>query len=267
MSRAAAVADQFYPGDPGCLAKMVARLVPTGEKSRPARAVVMPHAGYIYSGAVAGATVAAAEIPPEAIILGPNHHGLGAAAALMDQGAWEMPWGEVAINTDLAAEILAHCPDCTVDELAHRREHSLEVLLPFLHYRQPRLRIVPLCLTRSDYPFCQRVGLGLAAAIKAWPRPVLLAASSDMSHYERRAEAAAKDGLAIERVLALDPAGLYRTVAEHRISMCGVIPTVITMIAALELGAEDAQLVRYSDSGEVSGDTEQVVGYAGFVIR
>lgn len=266
MIRAAAVAHQFYPGEPAALQKMLQRLVPDHPTPRSALALVMPHAGYVYSGAVAGETAARAEIPENVIILGPNHHGLGAAAALMDQGSWEMPWGRVPINEQLAAEILAHCPDFSPDRLAHRQEHSLEVLVPFLHYRQAALQIVPLCLARSDYPFCLRAGRGLAAAIRTYPKPVLLAASSDMSHYESRASATAKDRLAIDRVLALDPEGLYQTVAAHRISMCGVVPTVITLIAALELGAHRAELVRYSDSGAVSGDLEQVVGYAGFIV-
>lgn len=266
MLRTAAVADRFYPGDQQSLQEMLKTMVPDAETARPALAVVMPHAGYLFSGPVAGATVATAQIPPEVIILGPNHHGLGAGAAVMDQGAWEMPWGTVPINASLAASVLAHCPDFQADELAHRREHSLEVLVPFLHYRQPELEIVPVCLARSDYQFCQRAGAGLAAAIKAWPRPVLLAASTDMSHFESRQAATTKDNLAIERIQDLDPAGLYQTVAEQRISMCGVIPTVISLIAALQLGARQAELIRYSDSGEASGDTAQVVGYAGLVI-
>ncbi|MFH7320970.1 AmmeMemoRadiSam system protein B [Desulfurivibrio sp. D14AmB] len=266
MLRKAAVAHQFYPGEPETLHRLLRELTPDHPHPRKALALVMPHAGYVYSGRVAGETAARAEIPPEVIILGPNHQGLGAPASLMDRGTWEMPWGMVPIEEKLAAAVLAHCPDFSPDPLAHRQEHSLEVLVPFLHYRQADLRIVPICLARSDLSFCRRAGRGLAAAIRAHRQPVLLAASSDMSHYESRASASAKDRLAIDRVLALDPEGLYQTVAAHRISMCGVIPTVITLIAAQELGASRAELVRYCDSGAVSGDLEQVVGYAGFII-
>lgn len=266
-SRQPAVAHQFYPGDPATLQRTLEQLVPTADQAEPALAVVLPHAGYVYSGAVAGATVARARVPNEVVVLGPNHHGLGAAAAVMERGSWRMPWGEVAINTPLASSILNHCPDLEADELAHLREHSLEVLIPFLHHRQPALEIVPICLARNDYDFCRRTGQGLATALKTRSSPVMLAASTDMTHYESRHQAGAKDRLAIEQILALDPEGLYHTVGSQRISMCGVIPTVITLIAALELGATQARLVRYSDSGEVSGDTEQVVGYAGFVIN
>ncbi|HET98301.1 MAG TPA: AmmeMemoRadiSam system protein B [Desulfurivibrio alkaliphilus] len=266
MIRKAAVAHQFYPGEPATLHRMLKELIPDHPQPRKALALVMPHAGYVYSGRVAGETAARADIPENVIILGPNHHGLGAPAALMDQGSWEMPWGMVPVDEKLAAAVLVHCPDFSPDPSAHRQEHSLEVLVPFLHHRQAALRIVPICLARSDFAFCLRAGRGLAAAIRSHRQPVLLAASSDMSHYESRASASAKDRLAIDRVLALDPEGLYQTVAAHQISMCGVIPTVITLIAARELGASRAELVRYSDSGAVSGDLDQVVGYAGFIV-
>lgn len=266
MIRYPAVAQRFYPADPQELTHLLDSLIPAGTTARPAQAVVMPHAGYIYSGAVAGETIAAVEVPETVIVLGPNHHGLGAPAALTSGGHWAMPLGQVAINRELAALILAHCPEVENDPPAHRDEHSLEVLVPFLQYRQPRLTIVPLCLSHLDLAQCLRLGQGLAAAVREFTGPVLLAASSDMTHYQSRAKAGAQDRLAIERVLALDPAGLYQTVADHRISMCGVIPTVIALVAALSNGADQARLVRYTDSGAVSGDTEQVVGYAGFII-
>lgn len=277
MIRTPAVAGQFYPGEARVLRDTLARLIPEGtgtDQATPAKAVIMPHAGYIYSGGVAGETVARVRVPEDVIVLGPNHHGhghgLGAAAALMADGGWEMPLGEVAINPLLAELIQRHGPEISVDEQAHRAEHSLEVLIPFLQYRQPRLRIVPLCLSRLTLADCSLIGRALAAAIKDYTRngkEVLLAASTDMSHFESRSRAAAKDRQAIERILALDPEGLYQTVVAQQISMCGMIPTVVTLFAALALGAQEAELVRYSDSGETSGDLEQVVGYAGLVIR
>jgi MEMO1 family protein len=267
MDRHPAVAHRFYPGEPGELQKMLAALIPAVTRPEPALAVIMPHAGYVYSGKVAGETVAGVAVPEAVIILGPNHHGMGAPAALMAEGSWVMPGGEVAINRELAALIMSRCPAIQVDPAAHRDEHSLEVLLPFLQYRQPRLSMVPLCLSRLSFEDCRVIGHGLAAAIRDFGLPVLLAASTDMSHYESRSKAGARDRLAIDRVLALDPQGLYQTVLSQRISMCGVIPTVITLIAALEGGARQAELIRYSDSGEASGDIEQVVGYAGFTIR
>ncbi|TBV81785.1 MAG: AmmeMemoRadiSam system protein B [Desulfobulbaceae bacterium] len=299
MIRTPAVAHQFYPGDAKPLRKMLDALIPGRVSARAALAVVMPHAGYVYSGKVAGETVAQVEVPPDLIILGPNHHGVGASAALMAEGIWEMPMGDVPINSVLATKIIHHCtkisaktgspasphssqsidqpanqpvsqsinPIIRIDNRAHLAEHSLEVLIPFLQYRQPHLSIVPLSLARLNYDDCHLIGRILAAAIKDYRHPVMLAASSDMTHYESRSSAAAKDSLAIDQVLALNPGGLYQTVVEKRISMCGVIPTVIALIAALELGANQAELVRYADSGAVSGDINQVVGYAGFVIR
>lgn len=271
MRRMPAVADQFYPGDPESLRRLLKRLIPSdGEEAAPARALVMPHAGYVYSGAVAGETVSRAAIPEAVVILGPNHHGLGTPAAIMAKGSWRMPLGEVAINSDLAALILRHCPAITDDATAHRLEHSLEVQVPFLQMRQPRLQIAPIVISHLSLPRCLEIGQCLAVAIQEYEqqhqRPVLLVASTDMTHYQSRGQATAQDRLAIAQVLALDPAGLYRTVQEQRISMCGVLPTVITLAAAIALGAGRAELVRYTDSGETSGDTNQVVGYAGFVI-
>lgn len=271
MRRMPAVADQFYPGEPEALRRLLHKLIPGGPEPAPAaKALVMPHAGYVYSGGVAGETVSRAAIPEEVVILGPNHHGLGAEVAVMAQGSWLMPLGEVAINAELARLLLAHCPAVTADPAAHRQEHSLEVQVPFLQMRQPKLEIVPLVISQLSLPRCLEIGRGIAAAIeeysREYARPVLLVASTDMTHYQSRSQATAQDRLAIERVLALDPEGLYRTVREHRISMCGIIPTVITLAAALALGAVRAELIRYTDSGEASGDTSQVVGYAGFVI-
>lgn len=266
MRRTPAVADQFYPGDVATLRRMLAELVPADGQKQQAFAVVSPHAGYVYSGKVAGETMARVSIPQDVIILGPNHHGMGAEVALMAEGEWEMPLGTVPINTELARLLLAESGQIEADTTAHRFEHSLEVQVPFLQHLQPRLRLTPLVISHLALAACQEVGRAIAAAIRAYAKPVLMVASTDMTHYESRANASAKDRQAIERVLALDPVGLYNTVIGHRITMCGIMPTTIALIAAMELGATRATLVRYTDSGEASGDTDQVVGYAGFVV-
>ncbi len=266
MRRTPAVADQFYPGDAKTLTRMLAELMPAGGRTQRAIAVVCPHAGYIYSGKVAGETIAQVEVPEDVVILGPNHHGMGAEVALMTEGEWEMPLGTVPINTGLAKLVLAESAQIEADTTAHRFEHSLEVQVPFLQHQQPRLRLTPLVISHLAFATCQEVGLALARAIRAYAKPVLMVASTDMTHYESRASASAKDKKAIERVLALDPAGLYNTVIGNRITMCGIMPTTIALIAAMALGATKAELVRYTDSGEASGDTNQVVGYAGFVV-
>lgn len=266
MNREPAVAHQFYPGDPATLKHTLASLIPATSARQKALAVISPHAGYIYSGSVAGETFAAVEIPRDIVVLGPNHHGYGAAVAVMQEGSWSMPLGEVPINSVLAQGLLAQTELIGADTLAHRFEHSLEVQVPFLQYFQPDLTLLPMVISHLSFTACQEVGEALAAVIEQYRQPVLIVASSDMTHYESRAAATAKDSLAMERIEALDPEGLYNTVRSNKITMCGVMPTTIALIAALRLGATRARLVRYTDSGEASGDTSQVVGYAGFVI-
>jgi MEMO1 family protein len=268
MIRHPAVAHQFYPGDPPALSRTIAGLLPeAGLQKKSAMAVIAPHAGYIYSGKVAAETFARVEIPPDLILLGPNHRGSGAKIAIMREGRWEMPLGDIPLNEELAGRIIGQDPELIVeDENAHRYEHSLEVQVPFLQYLQRELRLTPLVLSHLSYPQCVRLGSAIAAAIMGYGQPVLIVASTDMTHYESRAAATAKDQLAIKHIEELDPEGLYRTVAAHQISMCGVIPTTVALIAAIALGARRAELICYSDSGETSGDLDQVVGYAGLVI-
>ena len=268
MIRSPAVAGQFYPGSEPSLLKTLNELVPEiePEKRRHALAVVSPHAGYVYSGGVAGETFGSVQVPENVVILGPNHTGHGAPVALMVQGSWEMPMGEVPINKELAAQIAKNSPLVEIDDIAHRFEHSLEVQVPFLQYMQKSLTIAPIVVSHVSYETCVSVGQGLAAAIKSYEKPVLIVASTDMTHYESRSSASTKDSLALERIKELDPEGLYNTVVGNRISMCGIMPTTVALIAALAQGAKKAELVRYTDSGETSGDTNHVVGYAGLII-
>ena len=268
MSRSPAVAGQFYPGNEASLVKTLNDLIPDiqPEEKKEALAVISPHAGYIYSGGVAGETIGRVKVPENVIILGPNHTGHGASIALMDQGSWDMPMGEVPVNNELAAEIAKSTPLIQVDEVAHRFEHSLEVQVPFLQHMQKNLTIAPLVVSHVSYETCVSVGNGLAEAIKNYGKPVLIVASTDMTHYESRQSASSKDGMALECIKALDPEGLYNTVVGNRISMCGIMPTTVALIAAIALGAKKAELIRYTDSGEASGDTSKVVGYAGLVI-
>ena len=268
MLRSPAVAGQFYPGNEASLVQTLNTLVPEvhPEERKKALAVISPHAGYIYSGGVAGETFARVKVPESVVILGPNHTGHGAPIALMAQGSWDMPMGEVAINKELAAQIAKKSAQVEIDEIAHRFEHSLEVQVPFLQYIQKDLTIAPIVVAHVSYETCVAVGQGLADAIKSYGRPVLIVASTDMTHYESRQSASTKDSLALERIKELDPEGLYNTVIGQRISMCGIMPATVTLVAALALGAKKAELIRYTDSGETSGDTSHVVGYAGLVI-
>ena len=265
MTRLPVVADRFYPGDPTILRQTLAELIPSVQDKIKAKAVIVPHAGYVYSGGVAGETFARAEIPETVIILGPNHHGHGEPVALGTDD-WSMPMGEVPFAVDLAAAILKKSEVIVADNLAHKYEHSLEVQVPFLQYFQDKLSIVPIVVSHISYNQCREAALDIVQAIKAYNGPVLMVASTDMTHYESRQSASLKDHLALKHILNLDPEGLYNTVVTNRISMCGIIPTTIILLAAMELGAVKAELVRYTDSGEASGDTNQVVGYAGLVL-
>lgn len=268
MKRTPSVAHQFYPGDAATLDRTLANLIPRVSESqkKKAIAVISPHAGYVYSGAVAGETFAQVHVPKNIVLLGPNHHGRGARVALMSEGSWQMPSGDVPINTELAQNILRHSSAVTDDELAHRYEHSLEVQVPFMQRLQPGLTLAPIVVSHISYLDCAEVGRAIGRAITDYGRSTLIVASTDMTHYESREAASRKDRLALSHIESLDPEGLYNTVLDNRISMCGIMPTTIALVAAIELGARRADLVRYTDSGEISGDTHQVVGYAGFVI-
>ncbi|TYP00297.1 hypothetical protein EDC39_101461 [Geothermobacter ehrlichii] len=267
MPRKPAVSGQFYPSDGKTLVRQLDAFLGQVDGQEEAVGVVSPHAGYLYSGAIAGAVFARVTVPDEVVVLGPNHHGLGYPGAVYSRGTWETPLGPVAVAEDLADAVLASCPMLAADTLAHRSEHSLEVQLPFIQRRNPAARILPICL--AHWPLAELVDLGrrLGQSLASrQPRP-LIVASSDMTHYEPGEIAREKDRLAIERILALDAEGLYRVVREHRITMCGVMPTVVLLAAAGELGATRAELVRYGNSGEVTGDQSEVVGYAGIVVR
>jgi AmmeMemoRadiSam system protein B len=266
MLRSAVVAGQFYTGQKEGLLEAVDALMPPTASKQSTIAVMSPHAGYVYSGKVAGRTFAGVKIPSEVIILGPNHHGRGHAAAVYASGAWATPVGETAIAAKLADRILIECPMAAEDTLAHRFEHSLEVQLPFLQMKAPEASIVPICIGRMPHDQLLEMGNGIARAILSRPEPPLIVASTDMTHYESAKQAREKDFMALEKVLEMDPAGLYDVVSEHSISMCGVLPTVVMLQAAKTLGAAKAELVLYRNSGDVTGDQSEVVGYAGVVI-
>ncbi|HET7890320.1 MAG TPA: AmmeMemoRadiSam system protein B [Candidatus Sulfotelmatobacter sp.] len=268
--RHAAVAGRFYPGDPDDLrAEARSYLEQAGSDSQaPIRAsgCIAPHAGYMYSGHVAGAVFARVEVPPRCIVLCPNHTGMGRALAVMSEGAWQTPLGDVPIDGELAAALRRGFPALNEDSAAHRAEHAAEVELPFLLLRQPKLSFVPIALGTSQFDVLEQLGVALAKVISAQSDPVLIVASSDMNHYESDAVTRVKDHRAIERILSLDPRGLYDVVMQQQISMCGFGPGVAMLTAARQLGAKSAELVKYATSGDISGDRNMVVGYAGIVI-
>ncbi len=232
---------------------------------------VAPHAGYIYSGGVAGAVYAQIEIPERCVILCPNHTGKGVPLAIMANTTWQTPLGEIAADADLATRLLRSFPALREDSAAHRSEHAIEVQLPFLQTLQPKLSIVPIAVGTSNFDDLRGLGEALAGLIadveEERGKKVLIVASSDMNHYESDAITRVKDRKAIDRVLALDARGLWEVVTNEEISMCGFGPTVTMLTAAKLLGAHAAALIKYATSGEVSGDYAAVVGYAGMVVE
>jgi AmmeMemoRadiSam system protein B len=268
--REPAVAGRFYPADSLLLAEEVASLLaerPDGRATagppRPAIGVLAPHAGYMYSGQVAGATYARADVPDRVVILCPNHTGVGKRVAAWPDGAWATPLGRIQVNEAMTRDLL-QTGLASPDREAHRYEHSLEVQLPFLQLRNPEVTIAAVCLGPLSFDRCEELGLQIARVARR--HQALVVASSDMSHYLPAATARAKDQLAIDRVLALDPRGLHEVVSRERISMCGFVPATVMLVAAAEMGAREAELVRYATSGDVTGDDRSVVGYAGVVV-
>ena len=264
--RRPAVAGLFYAANPETLERQVRSLLPAGAAPAKAFGAIVPHAGYVYSGPVAGAVYARLEIPRVAVILCPNHTGRGAPAALDPSEAWWTPFGDVPLARPLAQRLRELAPGITEDSEAHRREHSLEVQLPFLKLLRPDVEIVPLCLGEPSLPLCQEVGQALARAAGEEREPPVILASSDMNHYEPRAVGRAKDDLALERIEALDPEGLFETVLARSISMCGFLPATAMLVAARAAGASRAEVVSRRDSGDETGDASSVVGYAGVVV-
>jgi len=267
LDRMPAVAGRFYPADAAPLyAEVDALLAADGAEESDALMVVAPHAGYMYSGAVAGAAYARVRVPSTVVVLGPNHTGLGSRAAIVTRGNFRIPGASLPIDASVAEEIRGNGL-LTDDPRAHTLEHSIEVQLPFLVRKNPTVRIVPICLASMSYASCARIGMAIADVVESHGREVLLVASTDMSHYLGAEQARKLDHHALEHVVGLDPAGLYETVTREGLTMCGFIPTTIALCAAKALGAHSAELVRYANSGDVSGDNERVVGYAGLVIR
>lgn len=267
MQRQPAVAGQFYPGSPSALRNELSRLISETKDKKNVKGIIAPHAGYMYSGGIAGTAYGMVRIPATALILGPNHHGAGDPAALYPGGEWLTPLGTVPINSRLNSLITSHLPFVHEDALAHRFEHSLEVQLPFLQYLRPDISCSALCLGHGDYEVLRKLGEGLAAAIREYGEDVLIVASSDMTHYESADMARKKDKLALDRVLAFDPQGLLRVCRSERITMCGAVTAAVMMVAAGELGATRAELVSYGTSGDVTGDNQQVVGYAAVLVE
>lgn len=266
MQRKPVVAGRFYPGEGDALRAALEKHL-RHSPTEDARAIIAPHAGYMYSGEVAGSVYARVSVPGRVFLMGPNHTGRGKRVSVWSVGGWDTPLGSLGVDEEAASRLLGSSSIFSADTEAHLFEHSLEVQLPFILARNPQARIVPVNVSRADEKDCLEIGRAVARTISGLEGGSLIVASTDMSHYEPDSVARKKDRLAIERILALDAEGLLEIVSSEDISMCGAVPTAIAVTAARELGATKATLVKYANSGEVNGDLEQVVGYAGIIIR
>jgi hypothetical protein len=264
--REPAVAGQFYPESPIELQREVEAFLRPGDIKIRALGVIAPHAGYIYSGAVAGAVYAHIEVPRRVIVLCPNHTGMGSPLAIMSAGSFRTPLGEIQIDGQLAESLKQSFPLLREDPAAQVTEHAVEVQLPFLQAALKDVTFVPITVGTGQFEVLTALGVVIAKVIAECKEPVLIVASSDMNHYEADDETRVKDALAIEQILGLQPNGLFQTVRGQNISMCGVGPAVAMLTAALRLGATSAELIKYATSGDVSGDRKHVVGYAGITV-
>jgi len=265
MLRLPAVAGQFYPGNPRELTTAVEAY--TSELKTPGktqvRACLVPHAGYMYSGAVAGAVFASIALTRKILLLGVRHYPRGEALAILSEGAWRTPLGDAPVDSGLARRFRQECPALREDSEAHSREHSLEVEVPFLQVLTPGFSFVPVVVGTLRPEELKELGEGIARVLAESPEQILIVTSSDMNHYEDDETTRYKDHMAIDRMLKLDPAGLYQVCRDNRITMCGLGPVVAMLTAMQRLGVKNAQLVRYATSADVSGDRSTVVGYAG----
>ena len=262
------VAGYFYEKDKERLKKEVQSHLPSPPIPREeALGIVVPHAGLMYSGGVAGSVYASLIFPETFVLLGPNHSGEGIPLSLSASEAWETPLGRMDVDEEFAERLLRAIPDLRREEGAHRREHSLEVQLPFIQLLGAEAKIVPIVLGFESVRTYQTVGEILSDVVRDFPRKVLVVASSDMTHYEPHEVVQKKDAVAIEAILALDEVRLMQKIHEQNITMCGYAPTVAMLSCVKRLGAKGGRLVQYQTSGESSGDYSSVVGYAGILIR
>jgi len=269
--RPPAVAGYFYPADKKELEAMIAdwKKDASAQTKNFSLGVVLPHAGYFYSGVVAARTIFSTQLRNTAIILGPNHTGLGLPYSVMTEGSWQTPLGEVEIDSAIAQRIVQGSQFLKTDTLAHDSEHSIEVIVPFLQSVNSFVKIVPIVIAQAPGEIYKKIGHEIARIIiqHHWQNQLSILASSDMTHFESHESAQRKDFLAIESMIQLDTDELLNRVQEYRISMCGVGPVVIMLEIVKQLGARHGQLIKYQTSGDVTGDRSSVVGYAGLTVN
>ncbi len=276
--RRPAVAGYFYPASTERLSRVLRDLFlhPLGPGKLPPSppvegliGIISPHAGYEYSGPVAahGYYVASGTSPETVVILGPNHHGIGSGVSASESESWETPLGTVEVDMELSSRIVKLSSIVDFDDLAHLREHSIEVQVPFLQFSMsPGFRIVPISMLMQDELTAVEVGDAIARAARELGRRVLLVASTDFTHYEPYEEAYARDAKAIEAIRSMDVSEFYRVIEREHVSMCGYGAVAAVLTAAKSLGATRVELLKYATSGDTSGDKSAVVGYGSLAI-
>jgi AmmeMemoRadiSam system protein B len=264
--RQPAVRGTFYPSDPATLLRDIRRYTPSDSRRTPCVAGVVPHAGYMYSGHVAGAVYSRMQLPRRLVLLGPNHTGYGKPLAIISSGTWLTPLGEAPIDEALAQQLSVRFPLLQEDTEAHLKEHCLEVQIPFLQALVSQFSFVPIVIGTGRLELLIRLGETLAELLQDEAPDALILASSDMNHYEPDGITRTKDAKATERILELDAPGLHEVVNRENITMCGVAPTIAMIAAARKLGAQRGELVKYATSADISGDRDYCVGYAGIVV-
>jgi len=264
--RIPAVAGKFYSANRNELEQNIKDHLIDPLQKKNVVGIVSPHAGFMYSGDVAGAVYSQVAIPDTVVLIGPNHTGRGENISIMTQGTWAMPMGDVSVDEKLAQLICEETPIAIPDSLAHEREHSLETQIPFLQYFKKNFKIVPICLKKLNYSNCKKLSLAIVKSLKRVKQTALIVASSDMTHFEPHEVAQTKDKKALSKIENIDPQGLHEIVQQETISMCGVNPVTVMLICSKQLGAKKAEIIKYMTSGEINGDNSRVVGYAGVIV-
>ena len=267
MFRDAVVAGQFYPGNREALLGMLEEMTVSQQPPAPAFGLIAPHAGYVYSGPVAGKVYAEVEVPDRIILLNPNHTGFGVRAAMWEQGSWRTPLGDVTIDDDLGRRLKEKAPMLQHSPKSHQFEHSAEVHLPFIQYRNPRAKILPICLMGLQWEHIEVLAKAIAGVQQEEDGNILVIASTDMNHFDSDEVTRRKDRHAIERINALDARGLIDVTRSKDISMCGVYATAVMLYAARIYGVKEVVETAYDTSATHSHDSSRVVGYYGAIVR
>jgi AmmeMemoRadiSam system protein B len=258
------VAGRFYPGDPQSVANMLDELLADPAPQQPWSAVMVPHAGWVYSGKIAADVLKRVAFPKTVIALGPKHTQHGVEWAVAPHRTWSLPGMELSADPELAQQLAAAIPGLQLDAAAHQLEHGIEVELPFIARLAPQTCVVGITIGGGNLKRCEEFAEGLAQVIRQMDEPPLLLISTDMNHFATDTETRRLDEMALQELDQLDPDALYKTVRKHHISMCGVLPAVIVLKTLQKLEAlHRVERVGYATSADATGDTNRVVGYAG----